>query len=434
MDVPTVVVVFATLVAVILAPIAKSIVAFTGLLVAVLLSPTLSLTQLASAVDWNVLAVLLGTWVIINYMLRSNLPSYVAYQISVKVRSLRLTLLVLTVVAGLVSTFLANVQVVLLFAPVAMTLGRIAGLDPLKVSMVVALAANYMGTALMLGDLPPLLLHSVAGAEFFDYIWFKGRPGSFPLLITSFLATTALFYRHWFSPKVRNHLEDTRSFEKPVLMKVPAVASAIALTVLAILAAVRPIIGLPLGALAMVVALLTAAALEVLRTLGLGRRVAGFDEVLKDIEWEALAFYAALFGLTKALDAAGFFEEVSLYVVQLVKLSTALAYSSLYWVTAGLSMLIEHDALLLVLLYVVRDAAKVLAFDPWPYYWGLAWSATLGSNATIAAAPTLYLALILAEKYDQVRRSWRDWLGITLPFTLVSLVVHFTLTLPFFTL
>jgi Na+/H+ antiporter NhaD/arsenite permease-like protein len=97
-------------------------------------------------------------------------------------------------------------------------------------------------------------------------------------------------------------------------------------------------------------------------------------------------------------------------------------------------MLIEHDALLLVLLYVVRDAAKVLAFDPWPYYWGLAWSATLGSNATIAAAPTLYLALILAEKYDQVRRSWRDWLRITLPFTLVSLVVHFTLTLPFFAL
>lgn len=434
MDVPTVIVVFATLIAVILAPIAKSIVAFTGLLVAVLLSPTLSLTQLASAVDWNVLAVLLGTWIIVNYMLRSNLPSYVAYQISVRVRSLRLTLLAITVVAGLVSTFLANVQVVLLFAPVAMILGRVAGVDPLRVSMVVALAANYMGIALMLGDLPPLLLHSVAGAEFFDFIWFRGRPSSFFLLTTSFIATIAVFYRYWFRPRVGKHLENTWSFERPVLQRVPAAVSTTALVVLAVLAAVRPLIGLPLGALAVVVALLTAAVLEVLRVLGPCREVARFGEVLRDIEWEALAFYAALFGLTGALDAAGFFDEVASYMVRLLRLGTTLAYSSLYWVTAGLGTLIEPTALLLVLLYVVRDSAKVLEFDPWPYYWGLTWSATLGSNATIAAAPALYLALILAEKYDQVRRSWRDWLGITLPFTLVSLAIHFTIALPFFAL
>jgi hypothetical protein len=39
-------------------------------------------------------------------------------------------------------------------------------------------SANFMGTALLLGDLPPQMLHSVAGAEFFDFIWQFGRPSS----------------------------------------------------------------------------------------------------------------------------------------------------------------------------------------------------------------------------------------------------------------
>lgn len=337
--------------------------------------------------------------------------------------------MIIVIVAGLISTFLANVQVVLLFAPVAMTLGRMVGLDPLVTSMIVAVAANYMGTALMLGDLPPLLLHSVAGAEFFDFLWFRGKPSSFFLLLASFLATLAVFFRVWLRPKDRRYSGDGLSYEKPIVLKAPAVTSVVALATLMILAAVRSSLGLPLGALAMIVAILTAAVLEVTRVFG--KAVPGFDEVLKDVEWEALAFYVALFGLTGTLEASGFFEEVSQHIAQIVTSSTFLAYGFIYWVTAGLSMLVEHDALILVLLYMVKDIARAVAIDPWPYYWGIVWSSTLGSNATIAAAPTLYLALIMAEKEDHVRRSWKDWLRITLPFSLVSSAIHFILSIPF---
>ena len=429
MDILTVAVVFATIVAVIVVPATKSVAAFTGLLAVAFLSPTFSITQLATAVDWNVLAVLLGTWIVVDYMLRSGLPKYIAYRISVRIGNPYLAILVIAVVAGLISTFLANVQVVLLFAPVAMTLGRMAGLDPLVTSMVVAVAANYMGTALMLGDLPPLLLHSVAGVEFFDFLWFRGKPSSFFLLLASFLATLAIFYRVWLRPGGEGSDGDELSYEKPVVLKAPAVLSVVALAVLMVLAAVRSSLGLPLGAIAAVVAILTAAALEAVRVFD--KTVPGFDEILKDVEWEALAFYVALFGLTGALEASGFFEEVSHHIAQVVASSTALAYGLIYWITAGLSMLVEHDALVLVLLYMVRDIARAVAVDPWPYYWGIVWSATLGSNATIAAAPTLYLALIMAEKEDHVRRSWRDWLRITLPFTLTSTAIHFILSIPF---
>ena len=46
-----------------------------------------------------------------------------------------------------------------------------------------------MGTALLLGDLPPQMLHSVSGAEFLDFIWMDGRPSSFPILMVTFVST-----------------------------------------------------------------------------------------------------------------------------------------------------------------------------------------------------------------------------------------------------
>ena len=40
--------------------------------------------------------------------------------------------------------------------------------------LMIGFAANFMGSAMLLGDLPPQMLHSVSGAEFFDFFWKGG--------------------------------------------------------------------------------------------------------------------------------------------------------------------------------------------------------------------------------------------------------------------
>ena len=71
-----------------------------------------------------------------------------------------------------------------------------------------------MGTALLLGDLPPQMLHSVAGAEFFDFIWQHGRPSSFPILMVTFIITLAFMYVYGF-----------RRIGKPIGRKAPPASS-----------------------------------------------------------------------------------------------------------------------------------------------------------------------------------------------------------------
>jgi Na+/H+ antiporter NhaD/arsenite permease-like protein len=55
-----------------------------------------------------------------------------------------------------------------------------------------------MGSALLLGDLPPQMLHSVSGAEFGDFIWQFGRPSSFPILMVTFAITLGAMYAYGF--------------------------------------------------------------------------------------------------------------------------------------------------------------------------------------------------------------------------------------------
>ena len=83
--------------------------------------------------------------------------------------------------------FVDNVVVILMMAPVALPLARALKLPVTPLVLMIGFAANFMGSAMLLGDLPPQMLHSVSGAEFVDFFWQHGRPSSFPILMVTFV-------------------------------------------------------------------------------------------------------------------------------------------------------------------------------------------------------------------------------------------------------
>ena len=88
--------------------------------------------------------------------------------------------------------FVDNVVTILMMAPVALPLSRAVKLPAVPVILMIGFGANFMGTALLIADLPPQMLHSVAGAEFWDFLWQFDRPSSFPILVLTFVVTRIL--------------------------------------------------------------------------------------------------------------------------------------------------------------------------------------------------------------------------------------------------
>ena len=160
----------------------------------------------------------------------------------------------------------------------------------------------------------------------------------------------------------------------------------------------------------------------------LGDRVEApdFEKILEGLDWRAIFFYIALFALVGGLEKSHILDKLAEAMKPLFAQNYALGATVLYWVTIPIVGLVEHDAYILTFLYTIRDMAQG-GIEPWPLYWMLLWSGTLGSNLTIAGAPALYVALTISEKEEQRKVSLREFLAWSIPFTLVCSFVCYVL-------
>jgi len=375
-------------------------------------------------VDWNVMAILVAVWLIAGYFGRTGVPSWLSVQ------ALRLSggrpgalVLILTFLAGVISMFVDNVVTILMMAPVALPLARAMGIPATPMILMIGFGANFMGTALIIGDLPPQMLHSVAGAEFFDFIWQSGRPSSFPVLMLTFVVTLAAMYAYGF--RGRKRVADIGELGIDARIPNPLFAAVVVAWFLGTVIAMslREYIGAKLGFIALTGALSLVLVLEL---LGERVRAASFEEMIQALDWRAIFFYIALFALVGGLEKSHTLDLLANQMKPLFRESYALGATVLYWVTVPVVGLVEHDAYILTFLYTIRDLGQA-GIEPWPLYWMLLWAGTLGSNLTVAGAPALYVALSLAEKEEKRKVSLREFLAWSIPFTLVCSVVCYVL-------
>jgi Na+/H+ antiporter NhaD/arsenite permease-like protein len=382
-------------------------------------------------VDWNVMAILVSIWLIAGYFGKTGVPSWLSVQ-ALKLSGGRpgLLVMILTFLAGVISMFVDNVVTILMMAPVALPLARAMGIPATPVILMIGFGANFMGTALLIGDLPPQMLHSVAGAEFGDFIWQHGRPSSFPVLMLTFLITLGAMWAYGF--RGRRRVTNVGELGIDARIPNPLFAAIVVLWFIGTVVAMslREYIGVKLGFIALTGAV---SLVLVLALLGDRVRAASFEESIQELDWRAIFFYIALFALVGGLEKSHILDLLANQMKPLFQESYALGATVLYWVTVPIVGLVEHDAYILTFLYAIRDLGNA-GIEPWPLYWMLLWSGTLGSNLTVAGAPALYVALSLAEKEEKRKVSLREFLAWSIPFTLICSLVCYALGMLFWVL
>jgi Na+/H+ antiporter NhaD/arsenite permease-like protein len=391
-------------------------------------------------VDWNVMAILLSIWIIAGYFGKTGIPEWLA------VRALALSrghggrlVMILSMLSGVLSMFIDNVVVILMLAPVAIPVARHLGVALVPVILMIGFAANFMGSAMLLGDLPPQMLHSVSGAEFFDFIWHSGRPSSFPILMVTFVITLAVMYVYGFRVhRVSPHPAGAAAAGIPPLVaarpaptgleaRIPSPGLATLVTGMFVLTIVgmafREVLDVRLGFIALTGALVLIILVEVLYR---GHGKPEFDGVLQELDWRAILFYIGLFALVGGLEKVGVLDAIAHGLAPLFAENFLLGATLLYWITMPIVGIVEHDAYILTFLYTIRDL-KSQGIDPWPLWWMLLWSGTLGSNLTVAGAPALFVALNICEREEKRKISLGEFLRWSVPFVIVSAVVCYVL-------
>lgn len=386
--------------------------------------------QAFQVVDWNVIFILIGIWIIATYLGKTGLPEYMAAKLLILSRgSVPVFITLLGAAAGFISVLVDNVVVVLMMAPVLFAVSRQYKFQAYGAILFIGLCSNFMGTALLLGDLPPQLLHSVTGIEFDGFIWHSGLPSSFFVLTATYAVVVGYFYRV-FSKKFKGQrmIFDPKAQNPGEHIKSKLFAGIVCLMFLGTILgmAFRPLFGVHLGMITLTGAAILLLLLEVFKKR---LNAPSLEDIVCELDWRAIMFYVALFALVGGLDKGGAIEAVAHWLVPFIQSSLFLGVTVLYWVSAAICGIVEHDAYILALLYVIRDLAKETTLNPWPLYWALLWAGTLGSNLTIAGAPALFVAVNLGEKEEQRKVPLKEFFSYTVSYVLISLGVCYGITL-----
>jgi len=412
----------------------RAVIGIAGAVLMVLLG-VMKETEAFMFVDWNVIAILFGIWIIAIYFGKSGIPQYLAItMLKISRNNIALFLILMGIISAFISMFVDNVVVILMMAPVVLYITKKAKLASFPFIIFVALSANFMGTALLLGDLPPQMLHSVTGIEFSEFVWQMGRPSSFPILTTTFMLTAFIFYQFRFKKMYADSTIDDVAINK-IAFTNPATYiknKRLAVVVLVVFLATilgmssRQFIGLPLGFIALigmtVLVLITEIFQKQMGSPGLGK-------ILSELDWRALLFYMTLFILVGGINHVGLIRMIADAVAPYIQSNPILGTTAIYWITAPIAGIVEHDAYILVFLHLVQDLAASANINPWPLWWAVLWAGTIGSNLTVAGAPALFVALNICEKEDRCKIGLKQLFSYTIPFVAITLIICFILAL-----
>jgi Na+/H+ antiporter NhaD/arsenite permease-like protein len=350
-----------------------------------------------AGIDWNVLFLLLGMMLVVAVMKRTGAFEYLAIWAAKRAggRPFRV-MAILVLVTAVASAFLDNVTTVLLVAPVTFLVCERLGTSAAPFLIAEALASNIGGTATLVGDPPNIIIASRGGLSYNDFLIHLTPivallTGAF-LLLCRFLFRTAFRY------------DPQRAAQIALLNERDAIRDgrllAVSLGVLALITAAF-VLQTVLGLDPSVVAIIGGLAL-----LAVSRLDAG--DVVNDVEWPTLVFFAGLFVMVGALVATGVMAEISTAATEATDGRLFFASMVLLWGSAALSAIVDNIPYVAAVSPVVAEMVRADGTNQSQVlWWALALGADLGGNATAVGASANVVVLGLAERAGQPITFWQ---------------------------
>jgi Na+/H+ antiporter NhaD/arsenite permease-like protein len=351
-----------------------------------------------AGIDWNVIFLLLGMMLIVAVLKRTGVFEYIAIWSTKRARGHPFRVMViLVVVTAVASAALDNVTTVLLIAPVTFLVCKRLSVPVAPFLIAEALASNVGGTATLVGDPPNIIIGSRAGLSYNDFLVHLA-----PLVVVLLVVFVGLC--RWMFRSAFRH-DPARVDQIMALRERDAITDGRLLVVsLVVLAAVTAAFVLhPVLHLApSVVALVGGLALLALSRLDPG-------EVVRDVEWPTLAFFAGLFVMVGALVTTGVIDRLARAAAAAVEGKLLLASMLLLWASAALSGIIDNIPYVATATPIVAELVNANngAGNTQVLWWALALGADLGGNATAVGASANVVVLGIAERAGQRISFWQ---------------------------
>jgi Na+/H+ antiporter NhaD/arsenite permease-like protein len=366
-----------------------------------------------TGIDWDVIFLLLGMMLVVGVLRRTGAFEYLAIHSAKLAGGRPRTLLVLLVlVTAGASALLDNVTTVLLIAPLTISVCRQLGIRPVPFLLAEAFASNIGGAATLVGDPPNIIIASRADLTFNDFLIHMAPVVL--VVLAAFLALALWMFRADLRARPE-HAEALAAMDEgsTITDRRMLVASVVVLAAIVVGFLTQRQTGLEPA----VVALLGAGVLILLSPLRVG-------ELLKEVEWETLAFFMGLFVIVGALVRVGALEALAARIADLTGAAVAPTLMVVLGGSAVASAVIDNIPFVAAMTPVVDS---LIATNPalgtdGALWWSLALGADLGGNATLVGASANVVIVGVAARYG-LTITFAQWLRYGIPTAVLSMAI-----------
>lgn len=375
-----------------------------------LLLPTNVMTpqQVVNSIRWDVLGVYWGFMMLSITFAISGVPEHLARHILHRTKNEGKALLAICAMTAFLSSFLENVGVFLIMAPIAIEVAKRAKSSLLMYLVPIAISSNMVTTVTMIADPPALILASESGMGFLDFYWFQGRIGLGVIsIIAALVGLATLYFVNFRRMKKKIQVTDER-IKTNYLPTGLFIGGITALALNSYIGVGPGVIGLIVGAIALVI----------------GWR--NLREMLIDFDWNSFFFIFGIFIVIGAVGAVGILGDFANAIGALSFNNPVITLIVVTWLSVALSAFIDNVPYTVLMIPVCTSLASSMGMSPFPFLYGMIIGTGIGGNITPVGATANVFACGMLEKRGY-RIKLKEYMKISVPMTIASVLVAYLL-------
>ena len=372
----------------------------------------LPVTKVLTSIDWNVLMMLFGTMVIVDYFIESKMPNKIAEWLLRLAPNVLWVTVLMSAFSGIISAFIDNVATVLMVAPVGLAICKKLKISPVTMILCIAVSSNLQGAATLVGDTTSIMLGGAANMNFNDFFWMLGRPGMFFATEIGALLTIPIIMFLF-----RKDKEPVNSDEHTKVTDYVPTITMLGHVVLLIIASFIPDTpSVTNGVICMVCGIIT-----IVWELILSKSKESMIHALKAMDYATMFLLTGLFVVIAAITEIGLVQDLADFIATAGGNNMFLLFTIIVWGSVAISAFIDNIPYVATMLPILATVAANMQVEPYFLFFGLLVGATLGGNITPigASANIAGVGMLRKEGYEV---KFRDFFKIGIPFTLAAVL------------
>ena len=372
----------------------------------------LDITDIPHAVNWNVILMISGTMIIVDYFIESKMPNVIAESLLRIAPNILWVTVLMSVFSGLISAFIDNVATVLMVAPVAMVICKKLNVSPVGMIICIAVSSNLQGAATLVGDTTSIMLAGAANMNFADFFVMNGKLGMFFATELGALLTIPIMMFMFRKEKAPVSSEE-RTKVKDLFPSFMMIAYVLALIIASFIPNTPDLIN---GYIC-----ITGAVITVIGELLIHKNTVGLKHSFKSLDIDMVLLLIGLFCVIGGITNVGVIDDLAGLIAGAGGSNKFLLFTIVVWGSVAISAFIDNIPYVATMLPILGSVAATLGVEPYFLFFGLLVGATLGGNLTpIGASANIAGVGMLRKAGYEV--SFGDFMKIGVPFTLTAVM------------